>query len=290
MNSQPVLCTTCIDSLPNNVHIQEAIVLSETPQLEWSALPRLLSLCVQFAEEKHKNGTIDIHEAMASIGKELGIEDIDTYSAELVQKTLREGIGFAFENADAKAIAAIFIKNSKPVMTVIAKFAQGAINEKELVQTLNGLCFSSASELQTILQKSLHIPDALADSIADVLGPYTVSVYCFAAAFKIYKTAAADAKAAKERRIEAERLANEAIAQLKSERAEMEKLLSAWMLERIIPFSEGAQAMDRAILEDDDDAYIAANAQLWELFGRKAAYSNATEFDELMLSDATFKL
>ena len=51
-----------------------------------------------------------------------------------------------------------------------------------------------------------------------------------------------------------------------------------------------ASASHLAILEDDDNAYIAANADLWKLLGREAAYSNAAEFDELMLSDDVFRL
>ena len=264
--------------------------MSDTPQLEWSTLPKLLPLCIEFAKKKHEEGAIDLHEAVERIGQEFGIEDIDQYSVDQLQKLLTEGFSLAFEDTDAEAIATVFINNSKPVMAAIVKFVQEKDGEVELIQTLTELCLGSTKELQAILQKSLQIPDVIADEISNVLGPYTVSVYCFAAAFKIYKSAAADARAAKERRIEIERLANEAITQLKAERATLDKLLSDWMLERIIPFSEGVQAMDRAILEDDDNAYIAANADLWKLLGREAAYSNAAEFDELMLSDDVFRL
>ena len=264
--------------------------MSETPQLDYAALTRLLPLCIEFAEKKHAEETIDPHEAISRIGKEFGIQDVDKFAVDQLQKALTEGMGLAFENADATEIAAVFAKNSGPVMTAAVKFAQKATDKAELVRTLNELCLGSTAELQAILQKSLGIPDSLADSISNKLGPYTVSVYCFAAAFKIYKSAAADAEAARERRIEIECLANEAIAKLKAERAEMDKLLSDWMLDRLLPFSEGVQAMDRAILEDDDDAYIAANAGLWNLLGREAAYSTASEFDNLMLSDEAFRL
>ena len=264
--------------------------MSDDLQLDWAAIPKLLPVCLEFADKKRNKESIDLREAVNRIGGALGIEDVDQFSADRFQAFLADGLGGAFDDANANAIAAVFAKNSKPLMTAFASFAHGDMNVAALKRTMDELCLGSTGELQAILQKSLHIPDELASVISDKLGPYTVTVYCFAAAFKIYAAAAADAKAAKERRIEAERLANEAIAKLKAERAEMDKILSDWMLDRIIPFSEGVQAMDRAILDDDDDAYITANADLWKLLGREAAYSNASEFDDLMLSDDAFKL
>ena len=260
------------------------------PQLDWSSLSKLLPLCIEFATKRREEGRLDVREVMSRIAGEFGVEDVDAFAADRFQSLLSEGLGLAFESAEAAEIAAVFARNSKPVMTAVMAFAQGSADGVEFVRTLNELCFGSSDALQAILQKSLHIPDAVADEISSALGPYTVSVYCFAVTFKIYKSTAADAEAAKERRIEAERLASEALAQLQAERAEMDAFLSGWMLERIIPFSEGVQAMDRAILEDDDDAYVAANADLWRLLGREVAYRDASGFDDLMLSDSAFLL
>ena len=260
------------------------------PQLDWTNLPELLPLCIEFAVKKHDEGRLDPHEVASRIANELGVDDIDAYASDAFKTLMEEGVGLAFESADAAAIAAIFAKNSKPVMTAVMAFAQGSAGKEELVRALNELCFGSSAELQAVLQKSLHISDKLADEMSNALGPYAVSVYCFAATFKIYKSATDDAKAATQRRIEIERLANEALARLRAERSALDVFLSDWMLERIIPFSEGVQAIDRAVLEDDDDAYIAANSDLWKLLGRETGYSTASEFDDLMLSDDAFRL
>ena len=265
-------------------------VVKRDQTFEQPALEKLLPICLDFARRKHAGEKIDLQEAANTIAQALGIENIDEHAVQQIEKTLQEGLGQAFEHADAAAIAAIFVQSCEPVMSALLEFAQGGKTAEELVTLLNELCFGSAESLQSILKKALGISGETAESISKIFGDYAVSVYCFAAAAKIYNAAARDAKLAKERRIEIERLANESIAHLEAERADMENMLNGWLLERLVPFGEGMSAMDQAILENDDDGFIRANAELWKLLGRDAAYKNASEFDALMESDEVFKL
>lgn len=264
--------------------------MSEAIQLDWSALEKLLPICADFAKQKHEGADVDLRETINAIGQALGIEDVEAFAVDQLKAAMETGLGQVMSSKDAAAIAALFAENSKPIMELVIKFATGGSDAVDFVRALNKICFSSTDKLQLILQHSLGITDEAAASLAGTFGPYLVSIYCFIAAFKIYQRAAKDAQLAKERRIEAERLSKEAIARVKAEREEMNNLLSAYMLNRLLPFDEGIAAMDQAILDDDDDGFIRANAELWRVFGREAQYSNAAEFEDLMLSDETFKL
>ena len=263
---------------------------SEEIKITWQSARDLLELCQEFKTQKNDSQEVDLHDAVKKVGQAFGIEDIDKYAKQKFKGAMESGLGEVFEKGDAKAIAGIFAGNCKPVMGAVYEFAKGGLKPEEFIAELNKVCFGSADKLQAALQKSLGVPDDVAQVLADKLGPYLVSVYCFAAAYKIYQKAASDAAEAKERRVEAERLSEEAVAQLRVEREALEGILSDYLLDRLLPFEEGVVAMDQAILEDNDDGFIAANAQLWELFGRQAQYKDASEFEELMLSDEHFRL
>ena len=264
--------------------------MEDALQFEWSALEKLLPLCIKFAKQKHQEGEIGLHEAVKEIGNVFGIEDVDKFAVDQLRNALEKGLGQSLGEEEALAIATVFAKNFKPVMKLIVQFAKGENDSVQLITGLNSIHFGSIDELQTVLQKALGVPDPMADALAGQFGAYLVSVYCFAAAFKIYKDAARDAKIAKEHRIEVERLSEKAVAHLKNERAHMSELVCAYLLDRLLPFNEGLVAMDQAILDDDDDGYIRANSELWKTFGRKPQYTNSSEFEDLMLSDEAFKL
>ena len=264
--------------------------MSEAIQFDWSSLEKLLPLCLEFAEQVRKKEAIDLQEAAKKLGEAVGVDDIDKFVKAQINEALSDGLAQAFDKKESAAIAALFAKQCKPVMSLVVQLAQGKMSAADFLAALNKINFSMVEDLQPILEKMLNLSSESSQILADKFGPYLISVYCFAAAYKIYQSAARDAKLARERRLEIERLSNEAIAQLRAERAEMNALVDGYLLDRLMPFSEGIAAMDDAILENDDDGFIRANAELWELFGRNAQYHSAEEFDDLMLSDEAFRL
>lgn len=268
--------------------------MGETITLSWDALQQLMPLCVEFSEQRKRGEQIDLHDAVNKAAAALGIEDLD---GELKQRlsqglegTLKEGLGTAFGEEDSKALAAILAGAAEPAAALVLGYAKGELGAEQLVGGLNQLLADNAGALQEALVHSLGIPEELAQPLAEKLGDYQISILCFAAAYKIYRQAARDLCIAREHRIEVERLCADAIAQLKAQRDQMEQLLGAYLLDRLVPFEQGIHAMDEALAAGDDDAFVAANAELWELFGYKAQYSSASEFDDLMLSDQAFKL
>ena len=48
--------------------------------------------------------------------------------------------------------------------------------------------------------------------------------------------------------------------------------------------------MDQAIINQDPDGYIAGNAEICEVLGRKPQFRSMSEFNDLMASDESLKL
>ena len=264
--------------------------MDDSIKLSLSALERLLPLCLEFAHQISEGQSPDVPSLAKKVGESLGIPDIGEYMKRHFAGDMKDGLQLIFDAKDAKAVATIFAKMCKPTMELIYSYVQGGKDAADLMAGLNEICFAHGDALCAALQSALGVPAGVADALANKFGPLAVSIYCFAGTFKIYQKAAKDAAIAKAHRLEVERLCNESIARLKDERAKMDALLQEYMLDRLLPFSEGVAAIDQAIIDGDDDGYIKANAQLWKLFGRDAQYRDATEFDKLMLSDDAFRL
>ena len=264
--------------------------MTGTAQLDWSALEKLIPLCWDFYNQHKAGETINVHDAAHKVGQAFGIENIDEFVKSKARQCLTDGLDYAFDADEAQFLKDVFSGASKPVMDLVADYAHGGKNAQQLMNDLNGFCLGNVASFNEALQAKYGIPADLANPIAEKLGPGVISIHCFTAAFEIYQKAAQDAALAKERRIEAERLAEEAIASLKTQREQMDALVNGYLLDRLAPFGEGIRSMDRAVLDSDDNGFIEANAQLWELFGRQSQYSNESEFEDLMLSDETFKL
>lgn len=265
-------------------------MMGEEIHLDWNALQQIVPICVDFAKKNSEGQDVDLRDCVNRIGRALGVDDVDKFARRQLQVALSDGLGQAFDSKEAKAMASLFTSSCKPVMSLISDFAKGDIPVDEMVAGLNKLWLKDSEKIAPLLQKSLGISDDMAELLGEKLGQYTLSIYCFAGAFEIYEAAAHDAALAKAHRMEIEQLAAESIAQLKAQRAEMDALVNEYLYGRLLPFEESVAAMDKAILENDDDGYIAANAELWELFGREAQYRTASEFDDLMLSDDAFRL
>lgn len=259
-------------------------------RVDWAALLDLFPACMEFRDQALSGEEVDLHEVADRVGAAFGISDVDAFVASKVKDAMQDGFAEGLNGPEAKALAGLFASSCKPIMSLVMQFARGGMSAPELLDGMNNICVGNVDKMQTLLQRGLGVPDKTAEYLAGKLGPYLVSVYAFAAAYKIYAKAAKDAELARERRIKIERLANESIAQLQAEREEMDCFVDACLLDKLQPFSEGMAAMDQAVIDSDDDGYIAANARLWELFGREAQYKNADELDALMQSDEVFRL
>ena len=93
-----------------------------------------------------------------------------------------------------------------------------------------------------------------------------------------------------QRRIEIEKECARSVSLIKEYRMSIQKLISDFFEEHYEVINDSFAKMDEAILNNDSNRYLKANADLQNLLGREAQFTNQNEFDELMDSDLDFKL
>lgn len=115
----------------------------------------------------------------------------------------------------------------------------------------------------------------------------------YAAAIACYQeiaTALKEAELAREERIRIEQECAETVTMIRQYRQEMNIRVSEYMTKHIRTFNQGFLEMDKAIIEHDINGFIRGNVHIQEVLGKEVQFRTQEEFDELMLSDAAFRL
>ena len=108
--------------------------------------------------------------------------------------------------------------------------------------------------------------------------------------YKEIKDSSEQLQLAREDRIRIEKECQSAIAILEEYQSEMENVVSEYMVDRLTVFGEGLDMMDEAIKNDDSDSFIKGNNMIQEKLGHKSSFASMDEFDDLMMSDDSFKM
>lgn len=234
--------------------------------------------------------TVTVGQVADQVAAAFGINDLDAFTLNKLEELLNKGMGDALdENQNAQEISRVLVAFCTPVVKALMDFLrEGKANPHDLANQLDSVLENDGEALEQALMQSWGISQEVAGVLKGLRGRYTLAFLCFACTYKIYRKAAQDAALAKEHRLEAERLAEQTMEQIAKLRAEWEKELGAFLLERLIPFQEALDAMDQ--VAGNDQAFVEANAALQRRFGHKMQFGTVREFDDLMESDEALKL
>ena len=260
--------------------------------ISWERAMKLLPIILDFYHKYSSKEDIDRGKYFDRVAAVFGIEDIGAFVKDHAQNNIGRGLREVMDEDSAQKIADILLALGTPVAQRIYAYIRGeSVDTEDLLSELFDIYRDSSEGFVSVMSQSLGVE--IPDEMQDIIGRYTidaVAVFAFMAAYKIYCKAANDAELAHIRRIEIEERCSESIRLLWERHEHMETLVNNYLLEHLLPFEAGIEAMDASLVSDDDDGFIRANSQLWNLLGHDAQYHNAVEFDELMLSDETFRL
>lgn len=179
-------------------------------------------------------------------------------------------------------IAVAVLETGKTLM----RFASGEIDGLECLEELGekGTGMTSAAMFAGVGQALIPIP--IVGAVAGSMIGYALS----GAFYGKLKEALTSAKLAHDERLRIEHECEEAMKAIREFRAEMEKLISEYLISHITTFHSAFNIMGEALSLGDADKFIVGANMITKKLGGTVQFNNMKEFDDLMDSDEAFVL
>jgi hypothetical protein len=184
------------------------------------------------------------------------------------------------------------VSSTLDISKVMIRYIRGDITGAQCIEQLgeNGFGQLGSAMYSTLAVAAVKGTGSFAvKAVAGLVG----STVGYAAAVAVYQELATSLKeyelaVENRKRIEAE--CEEAVKMICEYRLEMERMAETYLSEHLQTFSEGFDAIDKAIMENDIHGFLKGNAMIQAKLGHVIQFTNQKEFDELMLSDEDFIL
>ena len=190
------------------------------------------------------------------------------------------------------SLPAQMVSTTVNVGKVMARFIKGEITGTECIVQLgeDGFGELGAAMYATAFTTVIKGVGSRALTVVAGAAGSTIGYMAAVAVYQELKTSLVEYQlAVKERkRIEAE--CEEAVAMIREYREQMIAAYEQSFTEYLEAFRNGVDAMDTTMIEEDVNGFLGANAQIQIALGRKPQFCTQEEFDDLMLSDESFKL
>ncbi len=202
-------------------------------------------------------------------------------------------MAYADNKISEKELAEGIIKAARPITEKLYVYIKDVGVDEIAKNTGVKLNAENIAVLEQLLKK--YAPGKLSVSASQIqllltLAGGIVGVAVLSEVYKYTSSLLRDVKLAHEERLAVEAECAEAVDNICRYRLDLEEKVSLYLSKHIEEFNEGFAEMDNALLSGDSDGFIAGNVRIQEVLGRKIQFKNQKEFDELMLSDESFKL
>ncbi|KFI67603.1 hypothetical protein [Bifidobacterium magnum] len=188
----------------------------------------------------------------------------------------------------AAGIMPAVMDSAVDTVKLVNALARGQINQEEFMDALADHNIGALGNLYgaAIAQTGAHALSlsAGAQFAAGMVGG-TLGYQLAMATYTILKESAKDYQHAKEERIRIERECAEVVELITRYRTQLSRNVSQYMGERLSVFNEAMVAMDAALVANDPDGFLAANADIQRILHHDAQFRSQQEFDEFMDSD-----
>ena len=246
-----------------------------------SIVKNLVSVC---------KGEEEPEEALKNVAKDTATTAAVGYGTGFTGTAIKgamQNSGSEYVRALAKTnIAGTIVAVTVSVTKTMTRYFKGEIDGVECLETLGeqGTGMISSAMFATIGQAVIPIP-VVGGLIGGMVG-YALS----SATYGVLVESLKEAKLAKEEREQIERACEEHIKLIRQYRAEMEKIINAYLIDSMDLFRDSFSGIKNALAIGDVDWVIDSANIITESFGGKAAFSNMDEFTDKMLKGSTFKI
>lgn len=214
------------------------------------------------------------------------------FSGAVVKGTMQNASSEYIRSLSKTSLPAQMVSTTVNVGKVMARFIKGEITGTECIVQLgeDGFGELGAAMYATAFTTVVKGVGSRALTVVAGAAGSTIGYMAAVAVYQELKTSLVEYQlAVKERkRIEAE--CEEAVAMIREYREQMIAAYEQSFTEYLEAFRNGVDAMDTTMIEEDVNGFLGANAQIQIALGRKPQFCTQEEFDDLMLSDESFKL
>lgn len=235
------------------------------------------------AEEATKNVVKDLSTG-AAVGYGTG------FVGSLTKGALQNSSSSTLRAASKTNLPSRLVTVTCNVGKVMKSYIKGEIDGVECIERLGKDGFAEVSSVMGATVAASLAGESVALGVLAGLAGSTVGYMAAVVVYQELATSLKNAKLAKEERIRVEKECQEAIELIEQYRSEMNSQVRKYLFESINIFSVGFQEMDEAILCNDINGFISGNNRIKTLLGYEIQFETQEEFDDLMLSDSTFKL
>ncbi len=232
-------------------------------------------------------------EVACDMGKSASVSYVTAFSGSVLKGVMQNSGSSYIRSLSKTNIATSMVETTMIVKRVIGKYAKGEISGGECVEMLGKQGVGELGSLMLSGVSTAAVAGVGSSSLVTVVAGMTGATFGYVAATAVYQelsTSLKEYELAKEERIRVEKECEKSICLIKQYRTEMNELVETYLTDNIHVFEDGFKQMDQFILDNDVNGFIRGNADIQKLLGREMQYANIEEFNELMLSDAAYRL
>jgi len=235
-------------------------------------------------------GEKEPEEAALSVMKDTGtgaaVSYATAFSGSVIKGGMQNAKGEMIRGLAKTNIAATIVTATLETGKTLGRYFKGEIDGVECLTEMGekGTGMLSSAMFTVIGQAVIPIP-IVGGMIGSMLG-YALSSACYGQLVGALQ----EAKLARKERIRIENECEEAIAMIRQYRAEMEKLVSTYLISHIETFHAAFDGIKDALKIGDIDGFIANTNTITKKLGKKPQFETFNGFDTLMASSVPLKL
>ena len=241
-------------------------------------------------------GEIDPQKAALEVAKAAGKGAASSYatafSGAVIKGTMQNASSEYVRSLSKTSVPAQMVSTTVNVGKVILQFIRGEITGTECIVQLgeNGFGELGAAMYATAFASLAKGAGSRALVVVAGAAGSTIGYMAAVAIYQELRTSLVEYQLAAEERKIIEANCAEAVVMIREYREQTVAAYEKYFTEKLEVFRNGIDAMDAAMLEGDINGFLSANTQIQTALKRKPQFRTQKEFDDLMLSDESFKL